>query len=192
MPNYDDYPIEGYVYDEPSGRPRPGVRYRNPSGDVRVLRSIVILFLVGCVLVGGFAWMERKNTLTEWALGDDRFECSFGPTGGVESFVIDTASTIDHYPEVADAAGLQLLIEAKTLPEKRLVGETTIRFDTREVDWETPDLLLLSAHVAVDAEPNELVGMCDVHLAIVPDATGLPANAPTPVPCGETFTCWNR
>ncbi len=192
MPNYDDYPVEGYVYNEPSGRPRPGIRYRNPVGDSHILRSIVTIFVVGCVLIAGFAWMERKNTLTEWALGEDRFECSFGPSGGVESFIFDPITALAHYPELADAPGLRLFVEAKTLPKKRLVGSNTVIFNTSGVDWRSTELLRLSAYVAVDAEPQEHVGMCDVELLIVEDATDVPDNAPTPLPCGNSFVCFDR
>jgi len=91
---FDTHPVEGYVHQETDGRPRSGVRYRNPGGDRRVLRGLAVLFVGGCLLGALSGWVGMGSTtergsaqrvaptpspsysLTEVAFGGHRVKCA--------------------------------------------------------------------------------------------------------------------
>lgn len=187
--NSEDLPIEGYIHDERDGRPVEGRRYRNPSGDSRILKGIVGLFLLICTAVIAFGLYSRPNSLTEYAFTHELHACteSFGDIMRTDEqirLIVDTEQVVNKEPEVLDAAGLRLVIEILD-EDRQLLATHQTAFDTRDYGWDTAGLIL---DTAVD-QPDGLA-MCDVTLSRIGTAAELGATEPVK-PC-DCVGSYNR
>lgn len=191
VPSYENHPVEGYIFNEPDGRRRPGRRYRNPVGDKKVLQTFVAMFVLLSLAIGLYTWVdvESRNTLTEWAFGDDSIPCSPGASGNLV-LPLDLRSMIEHYPELEHAAGLELKVEGRVFRPRRLLTTERVIYDVSDFDWTTRSYSSLhltlessSQWLPVPDEPRPRkfsVNLCDLELRMINDPGDVPAGAAHP------------
>lgn len=188
MPKYDNYPVEGYVGDEPGGRPRSGNRYRSAGGDRKVLIFGIALVALVSLAVVAFAWTERANTLTEYAFGDDRHECGVEAGAVTLQFRMDVDEVADKQSAALEAPGFQLDVSVKTLRDQDEVAKVTRFFDTTGFAWDTDRAIFDVVVEGVAKQAADPIGICDVELTPLAPGSSIGPDAIVPRACNDSET----